>query len=122
MAMITILDSAHVQHRIRLAGIDAPEKRQAFGNVSKQHLATLVYRLPVRVEWTKRDRYGRIIGKVYQHGTDVCLEQVKAGLAWHYKRYEKEQTPADRESYAAAESAARVQKLGLWADASPIEP
>jgi endonuclease YncB( thermonuclease family) len=61
---ITVLDSSNVQHKVRLAGIDAPESKQAFGTVSRQHLAALVFRKQVTVEWFKRDRYGRIVGKV----------------------------------------------------------
>src|SRR5262245_12419994 len=60
---ITVLDASHVQHKIRLAGIDSPEKAQPFGQRSKQNLSALVYRKDVTVEWSKRDRYGRIVGK-----------------------------------------------------------
>ena len=90
-------------YKIRLAGIDAPESRQAFGQASKQHLSALVYKKPVTVLWVKKDRYGRTLGKVMVDGTDVCLEQIKAGVAWHYKRYASEQPAQDRADYAAAE-------------------
>lgn len=119
---LTLLDGDHVQHKIRLAGIDAPEKRQAFGNRSKQNLAELVFRKQVTVEWNKFDRYGRVIGKVLAGGDDVCLAQVRAGLAWHYKAYEREQSVADRERYAQAELDARASRRGLWRDASPVPP
>lgn len=119
---LTLLDGDHVQHKIRLAGIDAPEKRQAFGNRSKQNLAELVFRKQVTVEWNKFDRYGRVIGKVLAGGDDVCLAQVRAGLAWHYKAYEREQGAADRERYAQAELDARASRRGLWRDASPVPP
>ena len=59
---LTVLDASRQQHRIRLTGIDAPEKRQAFGTVSRQHLAGLVFGHVVTVEWHKRDRYQRILG------------------------------------------------------------
>ena len=62
---VTVLDADKVQHKIRLAGIDAPEKAQAFGNRSKQNLSDLVFGKDVRVDWDKRDRYGRIVGKVW---------------------------------------------------------
>ncbi len=78
---ITVLDASNVRHKIRLAGIDAPERKQAFGNVSKQHLAALVFRKHVTVEGKKLDRYGRTVGKVYLGERDVCLEQIRAGLA-----------------------------------------
>ncbi len=63
---ITVLDSTNIQHRIRLQGIDAPERKQAFGNASRKHLATLVAGKQVTVKWVKRDRYGRIVGFVLQ--------------------------------------------------------
>ena len=109
-------------YKIRLAGIDAPESRQAFGQASKQHLSALVYKKPVTVLWDKKDRYGRTLGKVMVDGTDVCLEQIKAGLAWHYKRYASEQPAQDRADYAAAEDKAKGERIGLWSDAQPTAP
>ena len=119
---ITVLDDTHTQHKIRLTGIDAPEKRQAFGNVSKQSLAEQVAGQSVAVEWVKVDKYGRKLGKVLLAGQDANLEQVKRGLAWHYKQYQREQSPTDQQSYAAAEIEARAAKLGLWRDADPLPP
>ena len=71
-------------YTIRLAGIDAPESRQTFGQASKQHLSALAYKKAVTVLWDKKDRYGRIVGKVLVGGMDICLAQIKVGLAWHY--------------------------------------
>lgn len=119
---ITVLDETHTQHKIRLSGIDAPERRQAFGNVSKESLAEQVAGQSVAVEWDKVDRYGRKVGKVLLAGMDSNLVQIKRGLAWHYKQYEREQSPADRQSYAEAEVEARAAKLGLWRDAAPLPP
>ena len=119
---ITILDDTNTQHKIRLTGIDAPEKRQAFGNVSKQSLADMVAGQSVVVEWDKADRYGRKVGKVLLAGQDANLEQVKRGLAWHYKQYQREQSTADQQSYAAAEADARQVQAGLWRDADPMPP
>ena len=119
---ITVLDDTRTQHKIRLTGIDAPERRQAFGNVAKESLAEQVAGQSVAVEWDKVDRYGRKVGKVLLGGLDSNLVQVKRGLAWHYKKYEREQSPADRQSYAAAEAEAREAKLGLWRDAEPTPP
>ena len=82
---ITVLDDTRTQHKIRLTGIDAPERRQAFGNVSRQSLAEQVAGQSVAVEWDKVDRYGRKVGKVLLGGLDCNLEQIKRGLAWHYK-------------------------------------
>src|ERR1043166_75536 len=119
---ITILDGQNVQHKIRLQGIDAPERRQDFGQVSRENLANLVFGKYVKVDYQKVDKYGRLVGKVFVAGSDECLEQVKAGLAWHYKEYENEQTPADRELYANAEQEAHAQKRGLWKDPNPTPP
>ena len=119
---ITVLDETNTQHKIRLSGIDAPERRQAFGNVSKESLAEQVAGQSVAVEWDKVDRYGRKVGKVLLGGLDSNLVQVKRGLAWHYKKYEREQSHADQQSYAVAEAEARAAKLGLWRDADPMPP
>lgn len=119
---ITILDDTNTQHKIRMLGIDAPEKRQSFGNTSKQGLAEQVAGQSVAVEWFKSDRYGRKLGKVLLGGLDCNLEQVRRGLAWHYKQYQREQSPTDQQIYAAAESEARAAKLGLWRDADPVPP
>ena len=113
---ITILDSSKTQHKIRLHGIDAPEKKQAFGNASRKFLAGLVANREVRVAWSKRDRYQRILGTVFVDGKDVNLEMLKVGMAWHYKKYDS--TPA----YAQAESEARAAKRGLWQEKNPTEP
>jgi len=119
---IDVVDEQHATSRVRLQGIDAPEKRQAFGDVSRQNLVSLVAGKTVQVEWRKHDKYGRIIGKVFLDNRDVCLDQVKAGLAWHYKEYASEQSEIDQRVYAEAEQTARSQRLGLWHDPSQIQP
>jgi len=119
---VVILDSSNRQHKIRLSGIDAPEKGQPFGEASRKHLASLIAGKSVTVEWHKRDRYGRIVGKVLHSSADACRAQIEAGLAWHFKRYQMEQSPEDRSSYAEAETRARRDRVGLWKDARPIAP
>jgi endonuclease YncB( thermonuclease family) len=119
---ITVLDGSFREHKIRLDGIDAPEKAQPFGQRSKQSLSDLVYGRTVEVDTYKSDRYGRQVGKVLIQGTDVNLEQVSRGLAWHYKAYAHEQTSDDQVKYAAAEGAARSARRGLWLDATPTPP
>jgi endonuclease YncB( thermonuclease family) len=119
---VTLLDDLRVQHRIRLAGIDAPEKAQAYGDASKRHLSDMVFGESVTVEYEKHDRYGRIVGKVLKHGRDASLEQLRAGLAWHYKQYQREQSGADRSAYAAAEQLAQRAHAGLWRDPAPVPP
>jgi endonuclease YncB( thermonuclease family) len=119
---ITVLDANNVQHRIRLSGIDAPESHQAFGTQSKKNLSELVFGRDVTVIYEKTDQYGRLVGKIIVEGKDVNLAQVKSGMAWHYKEYQREQTPEDRELYARAEDEARAQHRGLWQDSNPVEP
>ncbi len=119
---ITVLDNENQQHKIRLSGIDAPETKQAYGNVSKKHLASLGAGKTVAVEWNKHDKYKRIIGKVLIGNEDICLNQIKAGMAWHYKKYEGEQNAEDRKQYAEAEEQASTNRLGLWHDKSPQPP
>ena len=119
---ITVLDENKQQFKIRLMGIDAPEKAQPFGNRSKASLSDLVYLKDVDVTWLKHDRYGRIVGQVSVDGVDVCLEQIKRGFAWHYKQYQREQAEGDRNLYSASETVARNDKVGLWLDPLPIEP
>jgi len=119
---VTVLDATNTQHRIRLQGIDAPESHQAFGTQSKKNLSELIFDKDVSVIYDKTDQYGRLVGKILLDGKDVNLEQVKAGMAWHYKEYEREQSPEDRELYARAEEDARSARRGLWVDANPVEP
>jgi len=117
-----VLDANYQRHKIRLAGIDAPERKQAYGLASRKHLASIVAGQQVTVEYQKRDRYGRIVGKVLLDGIDACLEQVKAGFSWHYKKYQHEQSPEDRQLYADAEIRAREGRLGLWRENNPNPP
>ena len=119
---ITFLSAGNVEEKIRLAGIDAPEKAQPFGQAAKQKLSDLVYGHQVVVDWSKRDRYGRIVGKVLIGDQDACLEQVKSGMAWHYVKYSVEQSPDDRSAYAAAEATARSTRIGLWSETAPVPP
>lgn len=120
---ITVLDDTKTQHRIRLVGIDAPESGQPFGQASKQSLSKMVYGKEVSVLWEKQDRYGRILGKVvHPSWGDVNLAQVKAGMAWHYKRYMADQSAEDRMLYANEETSARQTRKGLWADNNPTPP
>jgi endonuclease YncB( thermonuclease family) len=119
---ITVLDATNMQHRIRLQGIDAPELHQAFGTQSRKNLSDMVFDKDVTAVCDKTDQYGRLVCKILLNDKDVNLEQVKAGMAWHYKEYQREQSAEDRELYARAEDEARNARRGLWADADPIEP
>lgn len=107
---------------VRLAGIDAPEIRQAYGQAAKRELSALAFGRDAHVNWKKQDDYGRTVGVVRIDGADINLRMIERGYAWHYKRYAPEQTAADRAAYAGAESDARVARRGLWADPDPVAP
>jgi len=126
-----VLDATNQQHRIRLAGIDAPESRQPFGEKAKQYLSKLAFGKNVTVEWAKSDRYGRIVGKVLvppmecdtcPPSKDAGLLQLEAGLAWWYRQYRKEQTLVDQGYYEYAEYVAKRERTGLWGDSDPLPP
>ena len=113
---VTILTSDKTQHKIRLNDIDAPEKKQAFGNKAKDNLAKYIAGKTVTVEYQKKDKYKRVLGTIYYNNTDINLQQVKDGYAWVYKKYSNNQT------YYKAEKLARDKRVGLWADKKPLEP
>ena len=113
---VTILTSDKTQHKIRLNDIDAPEKKQAFGNKSKDNLAKYIAGKTVTVQYQKKDKYKRVLGTIYYNNTDINLQQVKDGYAWVYKKYSNNQT------YYKAEKLARDKRVGLWIDKNPLEP
>lgn len=119
---VTVLDANKRPNKIRLVGIDAPEKAQAYGQKAKDSLSELVYGKTVDVEWTKLDRYNRIVGKITLNDVDINLEQIERGMAWHYKQYQLGQTMQDRIAYSESENRARDKKLGLWQDPLRTEP
>lgn len=129
---ITVLRDKE-QVKIRLSGIDAPERKQPFGNAAKQRTADMVFGKEVRVDARKQDKYGRTIGRVWvasaECKTSDCPKTLDAGmalltmgLAWHYKQYAKEQPDEEREQYSFAEFEARARKVGLWSEAKPVPP
>lgn len=130
---ITVVDTANQQFKIRLTGIDAPERGQDYGDKSKANLSAVVFGRDVEVEWAKRDRYGRIVGKVIAtEGScnnptcpktrDAGLYQVATGFAWWYRDYAKEQAPEDRGLYEQAEFNAKIRRFGLWSGTNPMAP
>ena len=113
----TLLVNGNEQVKIRIDGIDAPEKKQDFGNRAKEYLSGMIWGKELTVKVSKKDRYGRSIGKVSTPEIqDVGLEMIKAGLAWQYRDYNNEKT------YAEAERLARQNRKGLWLDNNPIRP
>ena len=128
---ITVLDADRQQHKIRLGGIDAPEKAQPFGQRSKESLSRLLFNKEVQVDWTKRDRYQRIVGKVWVQPSDcpTCPmkldaghSQITVGLAWWYRNYANEQPSQDRGQYEFSEQEAKAKRVGLWSEPDPVPP
>ena len=111
---IDILDSNKNSHRIRFHGIDAPEKKQAYGNKSREFLASLIAGKQVKVLVKDKDRYQRIVGVIKLEGEDINKNMVVNGYAWAYEEYSKD--------YVSEQGFAREFKLGLWADKNPIKP
>lgn len=128
---IDVVDRGKVRHKVRLTGIDAPEGDQAFGQAAQENLARMVAGKSVRIEHSKLDKYGRVLGKVWVQPADcprcgMTLDtshaQLLAGMAWWYRYYAKEQSPEDRGRYESAEDEARARRRGLWSDPHPINP
>ena len=113
---VTVL-SDNTQYRIRLNGIDAPEKSQPFGRKSKDYLHNLVYQKDVLITLYGTDKYGRHIGILStEEIDDVNAAMIEAGMAWHYVKY------YPSEEYASLQKEAQEAGRGLWADANPIPP
>lgn len=101
------------QHKIRLGGIDAPERGQDFGRQSTKNLAGYVAGEYIEVEYNQRDHYGRIVGKLVKDGQDINLLQIRGGFAWHYKKYQRDQSAQDRRLYSNAEIDDRNRMAGF---------
>lgn len=104
------------QVKVRLAEIDAPEKRQPFGERSRQSLAAMCFQRRTEIQTTAKDRYGRTVARVICGGQDANAAQVRSGMAWAYRKY-----LTDPE-IARIEQAARQARAGLWADPEPVAP
>lgn len=113
---IKVLTKNKTLYKIRLNGIDAPERSQAFGKKSKANLSKLITDRVVDVNYKKTDRYGRILGTILLDNQDINLRQIQDGYAWVYRRYCK------RADYYRAEEDARKKRLGLWYDKYPSPP
>jgi endonuclease YncB( thermonuclease family) len=113
---ITVLKAGNVQDKIRLDGIDAPEKSQPYGKKAKQMLSRFVFGENVKVVVINKDGYGRTVADLYVGEINVNYALVESGYAWHYKKY------SSSSSLASAEKNAKAKKIGLWKDAHPIAP
>ncbi len=103
--------------KIRLYGIDAPERKQAFGTQAKTALSELAFGKDLTVTSTGRDRYGRLLAWLAVESTPINAEMVRAGFAWHYRKYAPKET-----ELADLEADARANRRGLWIDAAPVAP
>lgn len=127
-------DASGQTQRVRISGIDAPERRQPFSAQSKARLTTLLVGRSVWLRSAKRDAFGRAVAQVWlidaacaqppdcPRRQDVGLTQVREGWAWWFRAYAREQSASERQRYAVAETSARAQRLGLWQEARPLPP
>lgn len=114
---LTLLDDNRHQHKIRLAEIDAPEKAQPFGQVSKKALSDLCFQKNASVLVVDIDRYGRSVGRVNCAGVDANLRQVEQGMAWAYAKYLRDPCISEAGMYA------KINRIGLWGDiVTPTAP
>jgi endonuclease YncB( thermonuclease family) len=119
---VLLLDASNIQIKIRLADIDAPESQMPYGSAAREYLVGLVLDKQVVAVTQKKDRYGRTVATLMLGTLDVNLAMVQAGLAWHYKRYVREQSAAQAVAYAQSEIDARVRVRGLWQHEKPTPP
>lgn len=113
----TLLTKDNQQIRIRLHGIDAPEKSQPYSQVSRNFLNEKIYGKMVKVEQMDIDKYKRIVGMVFIDGVNINEALLRGGMVWHYKKYDK------NAQWAKWETEAREKKLGIWADSQePVAP
>lgn len=115
-------DTIRVMHsgpetKIRLFGIDCPERDQAFGNKARRFTANVVFRKVVEVQEVDKDSYGRTVCWVSVDGKSLNKELLRAGLAWWYRYY-----AANERELEELESEARKNKIGLWSSPNPIPP
>ena len=106
--------------KIRLSYIDAPELKQTYGVRSKNFLTNLILDKNVQINANKKDRYNRHLGEVYIHNVDesvfVNAKMLKSGNAWIYLKYRDNSYLKNLENYA------RIKKIGLWSEETPLEP
>jgi micrococcal nuclease len=106
-----------ILHRIRVANIDCPERKQPFSSRAKQFTSDAIFGKTIKVKVLSTDRYGRLIGVViYNGGLNLSSELIKNGFAWHYLKYSKDPT------LQALEDKAKNNKIGLWIDPNSIPP
>lgn len=113
---ILVTDSKDIEYEVQLEGIDAPEAKQEFGKESTEALSKMLKDKSVKLTWKSKDNFDRLLAQVYDGEKHINTEMLKAGMAWHFKKYNKD------ESLAKVESEAKEAKKGLWAKESPMAP
>jgi endonuclease YncB( thermonuclease family) len=112
----TLLTADKKQVKIRLHGVDCPERKAPFGSQAKEFAGKLIFGKAVTAKKTATDRYGRTVAVYLPDGRVFNEELLKAGLAWHYKKHDRNPL------WSKMEAAARKGKKGLWAQSNPIPP
>ncbi|WP_026914889.1 thermonuclease family protein [Christiangramia portivictoriae] len=112
----TMLFENGFEVRVRLDGIDTPERKQPYSKAAKKALSNLIFGKNVTVYYTKKDGYGRVLGEIFIDNINVNRELVRQGLAWHYKKY------SDDRTLAKLEKEAQLNKMGLWQEPNPVAP
>lgn len=107
---------------LRLAAIDAPEKRQHFGRAASRYFAEICPDNQADADVQKKARYGRTVARLRCEGVDTSSALLSEGLTWHYVKYAREQPQTTREADASAEIATKEKRLGMWAGAIAIPP
>ena len=113
---VGVIDAEKNYFKVRLSGIDAPERKQAFSDKSKEALAAKVFDKNIILDESGKDRYGRTLGVLLVDGRNINREMVAEGWAWQFVRYDQSV------ELRTAEDAAKQKRLGLWADPAPIAP
>lgn len=119
---LTVIDREYREHKIRLIGIDAPEAGQDFGQASRKNLAGMVFGREVLVLKMATDKYDRALAKVIVDETDVNSQQVRDGMAWFYRAFERDIPPPERQLLDNLERDARAERRGLWQYRNPTPP
>ena len=116
---ITVLLSQDSLVKIRLYGIDAPEKGQPYSQAAKEYLASLIAGKTVEIEPVTKDRYGRTVGIVFDNEKIINQEMVRAGFTWVYRKYCDKYFCSE---WLRLEDKARSSRIGLWQELNPIPP
>lgn len=113
----TAINRDNLQLKIRIYGIDAPERGQDYGSMSKKALSGFLFGNNIEIDVLSQEKWGRFVAKVYTNDEkDVALLMLQSGMAWHYKKYDNSQV------YKDAEETARKAKRGIWGGKSPVPP